>query len=215
MGGWRDDEDGGRDVGRDLARDLGGEPPPAIRDAPPDVLAPIDPHAPVSGHVPAREPATPIAASPEHDWAAARGRVFPLLRPAGTPGFAAGGLGREALLAEAVRGHAQPIVDPGPCDLVVVYALAAEGFDVLVNADHLLAWGVDLAEVRNAALANLAAWSTKADWTTETGQGRRLVSSTTGEGWDAARILLPEVLERLATELGREGRVVVGVPERH
>jgi hypothetical protein len=42
-----------------------------------------------------------------------------------------------------------------------------------------------------------------------------LVSSQTGEGWDAARIILPETLERLATELGDHGRILVGIPERH
>ena len=36
------DSSGGSDVGRDLERDLGDEPPPAIRDAAPDYLAPID-----------------------------------------------------------------------------------------------------------------------------------------------------------------------------
>ena len=44
---------------------------------------------------------------------------------------------------------------------------------------------------------------------------RRLISSDTGEGWDAARILLPDVLDRLAAELGAAGRVLIGVPERH
>jgi uncharacterized protein YtpQ (UPF0354 family) len=44
---------------------------------------------------------------------------------------------------------------------------------------------------------------------------RRLLSSDTGEGWDASRILLPEVIDRLSRELGTVGRVLVGIPERH
>ena len=41
------------------------------------------------------------------------------------------------------------------------------------------------------------------------------ISSDTGEGWDASRIRLPEVIDRLSSELGSVGRVVVGIPERH
>ena len=51
----RDPFEGGSDVGRDHARDLGDEPPASIRDAAPDVLAPIDASAPVSGHTPPPE----------------------------------------------------------------------------------------------------------------------------------------------------------------
>ena len=42
----RDPFQGGSDVGRDVARDLGDEPPVLIRDAPPDILGPIDASAP-------------------------------------------------------------------------------------------------------------------------------------------------------------------------
>jgi hypothetical protein len=52
----RDPFEGGSDVGRDVARDLGDEPAPLYRDAAPDVLAPIDESAPVSGHTPPPEP---------------------------------------------------------------------------------------------------------------------------------------------------------------
>jgi hypothetical protein len=44
---------------------------------------------------------------------------------------------------------------------------------------------------------------------------RRLISSDTGHGWDAARIMLPEVVTHLVTELGSVGRILVGLPERH
>ena len=47
----RDPYEGGADVGRDHGRDLGDEPPVLIRDTAPDVFAPIDASAPVSGHL--------------------------------------------------------------------------------------------------------------------------------------------------------------------
>ena len=59
------------------------------------------------------------------------------------------------------------------------------------------------------------AWSATAPWTDEVSGDRRLLSSDTGDGNDAARILLPDVRDHLARELGVAGRVLVGLPERH
>jgi hypothetical protein len=207
---------GGSDYGRDHARDLGDEPPGALRDAAPDVLAPIDASAPVSGHVPAPDaPRQSIAESPEHDWTAASALLFPLLRPAGTHGLPVTELDAAALAADASHNHSQPLLDEGPCGLSVVYAMPATGFDVIVNGDHLVSWGVTVADIQDAALRNLAAWSATAAWTDEVSGERRLISSDTGDGWDATRILLPDVVNRLVGELGGAGRVLIGLPERH
>jgi hypothetical protein len=200
-------------------RDLGDEPAPAYRDTAPDVLAPIDISSPVSGHVPAplvhHETAASIAESPEHDWTAAAALLMPLLRPTGTQGMAVAAVDAATLAADSMRSHSQPLVDEGPCDLSVVYAIPGAGFDVIVNADHLLSWGVSVADVQDAALANLAAWSASAAWSDEVSGERRLISSDTGDGWDASRVLLPDVRDRLVSELGSVGRVLIGLPERH
>lgn len=208
------DDDAGRELTRDLADDATG----ALRDAPPDVLAPIDAGAPVSGHVvaqPEQSAGALLAESPEHDWSAARPLIFPALRPQGTHGLRVEDVDAASLAADTNRHHSQPILDEGPCGIPVVYALHASGFDVIVNADHLLSWGVGPAEVQDAALANLAAWSAGAAWTDEVSGERRLISSDTGEGWDASRVLLPDVLDKLGRELSSAGRVLVGVPDRH
>lgn len=206
---------GGSDYGRDATRDLGDEPPASYRDTAPDVLAPIDISAPVSGHVPASATSGhSIAESPEHDWAAAAPLLFPLLRPTGTQGMAVTAVNAEALAADS-RSHSQPLVDEGPCELSVVYAIPATGFDVIVNGDHLVSWGVGVSDLQDAALRNLEAWSATAAWTDEVSGERRLISSDTGDGWDAARILLTEVRDKLTTELGGVGRVLIGLPERH
>ena len=204
------------DVGADPWREYGDAPPPAWRDTAPDPLAPIDPNSPVSGHQPARDGGpSSIAESPEHDWAAASPHVFPLLRPSGTQGVSVAELDPTALAEEGLKSHAAPLVDEGPAGLAVVYGIASGGFDVIVNADHLLSWGVATEVVQDAAIANLAAWSETAPWSDERSDSRRLLSSQSGDGWDAARILLPGVLDHLAQELGPEGRVLVGLPERH
>ena len=205
---------GGSDVGRDDERDLGDAPSAAIRDTAPDYLAPIDASAPVSGHVPPPEHAAPIADSPEHDWERARGIIFPAFRPVGTLGLAVESIDREELARHGSH-HSQPLLDQGPAGLPVVYTISAGGFDIIVNGDHLLSWGVEPSAIQDAAMANLAAWSANAAWTVETSGERRLISSETGDGWDAVRILLPEAAQHLAQELGSLGRILVGIPERH
>jgi hypothetical protein len=206
---------GGSDYGRDTERDLGDGWPEAIRDTAPDVLAPIDENAPVSGHsVPHRVPVDVAARAPENDFGAASRLIVPALRPVGTHGQPVSELG-EGSPDPSSQAHTRPLLDEGPCGLAVVYTMAANGFDVLVNGDHLATWGVGVTDVQDAAIANLATWSAQAPWTDEVSGDRRLVSSDTGDGNDAVRILLPDVRDHLARELGGAGRVLIGLPERH
>ena len=209
------DPEGGRDVGRDHGRELGDEPAPAIRDSAPDYLTPIDESSPVSGHTPAPESTTSAAETPEHDWERARDLLYPAFRPVGTQGLVLDSIDRDTLAAHGAQSHAQPIIDQGPAGLPVVYTIDAGGYDIVVNGDHLLSWGVEPAEVQDAAMRNLARWSASAPWTDEISGDRRLISSDTGHGWDAARILLPDVVRHLIDELGSAGRILIGLPERH
>ncbi len=184
------------------------EPPP-----PPDLFAPIDPNAPVSGHRPPPE-GTAIGDRPENDWSKAEGLVMPVLRPAGTPGLPVDGLRAAALAEETETGRRQPLVSAGPGGLVVAFALLSTGFEVLVTGEHLQGWGLGGDALREAAFANLERWSATAAWTTEEDErGRRIVSSASGDGWDAARILLGSTRDHLRSELVG-GRVVVGLPDR-
>jgi hypothetical protein len=209
------DSNGGSSVGRDYARDYGDEPAPTFRDSPPDLLTPIDADAPISGHVPPPEPTSSPAESPEQDWTHARDLIYPAFRPVGTQGLAIDEIDRERLAAQSQQSHAQPIVDVGAGELPVVYTINAGAYDIVVNGDHLLSWGVEPVDIQDAAMSNLAAWSATAPWTDEVSGDRRLISSDTGAGWDAARILLPAVLAHLETELRPAGRILVGLPERH
>ena len=205
----------GRDYGSDIAHE-GDGPAGSLRDTPPDILAPIDAASPISGHV--RAPTTGAGAShaPEHDWSAASAVVVPVLRPGGTVGLRLDEVDRAVLVANANKAHTLPLLSDGPCGLAVTYALPATGFDVLVNGEHLLSWSVEPDAVHSAAMANLAAWSAGADWSDEVSGDRRLLSSDTGSGLDASRILLPEVHAYLTAQLGGDGgRILVGLPDRH
>jgi hypothetical protein len=206
---------GGSDVGRDIERDLGDAPPATLRDTAPDYLSPIDPSAPVSGHMAPAEATTAIADAPEHDWQLAKTLIYPAFRPVGTLGLAIDSIDLEALGAHPTQSHAQPLIDQGLAGLPVVYTIAAGGFDIVVNGDHLLTWGIEPHEIQDAAMRNLATWSATAAWSSEESGSRHLVSSQTGEGLDAVRILLPEVVAHLVAVLGSFGRILVGIPERH
>jgi hypothetical protein len=206
---------GGSDVGRDIERDLGDTPPATLRDSPPDYLAPIDASAPVSGHVPPPEHTTAIADSPEQNWDRARTLLFPAFRPVGTQGLTVESFNRDALIGHGSQSHSQPLLDQGPAELPIVYTMDAGGFDIVVNPDHLLSWGVEPAAVQDAAIQNLSAWAAGAAWVAETSGVRRLLSSQTGDGWDAARLILPETVQHLTRELGPHGRILIGIPERH
>lgn len=80
---------------------------------------------------------------------------------------------------------------------------------VFVTEGHLRAWGIDVAGVKNLALANLRrlAASTEARLETSEDEGTRIVSS--GDGYDAARVLL--ALERGVDQV--EG-LVFAMPDR-
>jgi uncharacterized protein YtpQ (UPF0354 family) len=156
--------------------------------------------------------ATPVSLTPQHAWEAAVPILYPVLRPAGTRGLPLAALTDPS----TVVGKVDSLIDEGPAGLVVAYAMVAGGFDVLVNGEHFVAWAVAPATLREAAFANLRAWSATAPWSVEESAGRRIVSSDTGDGWDASRILLPEVIAHLESELGGPAtRVLVGLPARH
>ncbi|HEY8635801.1 MAG TPA: hypothetical protein VIL81_00940, partial [Candidatus Limnocylindrales bacterium] len=105
------DPEGGTDVGRDYERELGDEPPAAIRDTAPDILAPIDASSPVSGHNPAPESTSSPADAPEQDWGSARDLIYPAFRPLGTQGLVMDSIDRDALAARSTQSHAQPLID--------------------------------------------------------------------------------------------------------
>jgi hypothetical protein len=158
------------------------------------------------------QPSPPASASlaPEHNWPAAARVLQPVLRPAGTAGYN----GRDLRVPVGAALPAKPLVSEGPAGLIVAYVIPGPGFSVFAGVEHLLSWAVDPDEMHAAAMANLAAWSAGADWVAEGEGPRRILFSETGEGLDAARILLADVRAHLAAELGGSARVLIGLPDR-
>lgn len=168
----------------------------------------------VDGVRPERSTRVPASESPEHDWTVAADRVFPALRPGGIHGAPLDELDAARIAHEGMKKHALPLVDPGPAGLSIVYVLREPAYDVVINAEHLLTWGIAGQTLRDVAIGNLRAWSATAPWTAELAGQRRLVSSDSGGGGDAARILLPEVRQHLGGECGGASRVLIALPDR-
>jgi hypothetical protein len=201
---------GERPPARDAARVPHRQPPTTGRDSPERI----------SGHRVPPSRTTRTADLPEHDWSAARERVYPLLQPPGTSGIPLERLRKADLTAASGRAHAEPLVARGPCGLMIVFGMQAAGFDVLVSLEHLGAWGIGADALEKAASANLEAWSERTGWTEESSGERRLLSSDSGEGYDSSRILLEPVRRHLSRELAGERaaagtRVLIGLPDRH
>jgi hypothetical protein len=154
-----------------------------------------------------------LSSAPEHDWSAAAGIVMPVLLPVGAAGTDAATVDRSSL-GIGQRGNL-PLRWPGPAGLHVAVAIPAVGFDIMVSADHLITWDVEVAAVLSTAMANLGAWSNSMPWEEEVEGARRLFVSDSGERWDAGRILLVSVRVYLERELGKNARVIVGMPNRH
>ena len=154
-----------------------------------------------------------VWSAPEHDWAAAAAIIMPILLPVASPSTDAATVDRSSL-GLSQRGSL-PLSWPGPVGLHVAVAIPAAGYDILVSADHLITWDVEVAAVLSTAMANLAAWSDSTPWEEEVEGGRRLLLSDSGEGWDAGRLLLLAVRVYLERELGRNARVIVAIPNRH
>ena len=154
---------------------------------------------------------------PSRTGSARKDLLYPAFRPVGTQGLAMESIDRDALSAHAAaeprpaadRRRARP-----SCRSSTPSTPGA--FDIVVNGDHLLSWGVEPSEIQDAAIAEprrLVGDARRGPTRSRATGGS--ISSDTGDGWDAARILLPEVLAHLTAELGSVGRILVGLPERH
>lgn len=96
--------------------------------------------------------------------------------------------------------------------LRIALLLSFEGRSRFVRRNELDAWEVSFDDALRAAIAVLAARSAGARWVhTETPDGT-LVVAKTGDGLDAARVLLPAVYGVLSAALGSE--VLIGLPHR-
>ncbi|MCA9601300.1 MAG: DUF1444 family protein, partial [Myxococcales bacterium] len=135
-------------------------------------------------------------------WEQIQGDVFPRLVPS-------------TFVDELARRSEQTrsiLVSPFPNDLRLAFVLRRGDRARFIRTDELGTWGVRHVELLEAAVANLAAASTKASFSEVMTTDGPLVVARSGDGLDAARLLLPGLHAVLSNHLG--GDIAVAVPHR-
>lgn len=130
-----------------------------------------------------------------------RERVYPMLKPI-------------ALLA-TVRDRQLPMLVYRPflADLIVAYVIDEAESVAYINENHLETWQIDEQSLHDQALANLRRRTFDATAYTTAGEGaQRLFIFNSQDGYDATRLLLPELLEQWRAQL--PGKLVIGIPNR-
>jgi uncharacterized protein YtpQ (UPF0354 family) len=113
-----------------------------------------------------------------------------------------------------VREQGLPLLAYRPLlgDLMVTYVVDEGSSVAFLNEDHLQRWGVGEPTLWTSALGNLRAkpWRPKPGVIGEGSASLLLFSS--GDGYDATRLLVPELFAEFAETI--RGTLVIGVPNR-
>jgi uncharacterized protein YtpQ (UPF0354 family) len=136
-----------------------------------------------------------------NDYAELAGRVYPILKPI-------------EMLAE-VRERKLPMLAYREflADLMIAYVIDEERSFAYINEDHLERWKIGIVDLHQQAIENLRRRTDDRVTYTAVGAGeQRLFIFNSGDGYDATRLLLSDVLADWAREV--PGRLVIGIPNR-
>ena len=135
------------------------------------------------------------------DYVELSGRVYPILKPI-------------EMLAE-VRERKLPMLAYREflADLMIAYVIDEERSFAYINEDHLERWGISVQDLHEQAIENLRRRTDDRVTYTTVGAGeQQLFIFNSGDGYDATRLLLADVLADWAKEV--PGRLVIGIPNR-
>jgi uncharacterized protein YtpQ (UPF0354 family) len=135
------------------------------------------------------------------DYAELAGRVYPILKP--------------ILMLAEVRERNLPMLAYREflADLMIAYVIDEERSFAYINEDHLERWNISVQDLHDQALANLRRRTDEQVKYTTVGEGeQRLFIFNSGDGYDATRLLLADVLAAWAREV--PGHLVIGIPNR-
>lgn len=124
-------------------------------------------------------------------------KAKPLLRPQLVP----------AEYLKKVHGPHRPLCD----GVVEAYVIDSDASYQLVSNEDLARWKVSTAAIEEAAIGNLEAGSTGMKLSSQDGEDPFIIVAL-GDGYDAARILLPGFRRYAAQRLGEP--FLVGIPNR-
>jgi uncharacterized protein YtpQ (UPF0354 family) len=135
------------------------------------------------------------------NYAELSGRIFPILKPI-------------EMLAE-VRERKLPMLVYREflADLMIAYVIDEERSFAYINEDHLERWKVPVVDLHQQAIENLRRRTDDRVTYTTVGEGeQQLFIFNSGDGYDATRLLLADVLSDWARQV--PGRLVIGIPNR-
>jgi uncharacterized protein YtpQ (UPF0354 family) len=134
------------------------------------------------------------------DYAALAARIYPMLKPL-------------EMLVE-VRERKLPMLAYREflADLMIAYVIDEERSVAYINEEHLDRWSVSAHDLHEQALVNLRRRTEQVKYTTVGAGEQQLFIFNSGDGYDASRLLLSEVLAEWARAL--PGNLVIGIPNR-
>jgi uncharacterized protein YtpQ (UPF0354 family) len=130
-----------------------------------------------------------------------RERVYPMLKP--------------ITLLVTIRERKLPMIVYRPflADLIITYVIEEPSSVAYISEEHLEHWGLRDHDLHDQAMANLRRRTIeRGSHTTAGTDQQRLVILNAQDGFDATRLLLPDMIEGLAG--GMPGSVVIGIPNR-
>jgi uncharacterized protein YtpQ (UPF0354 family) len=98
-------------------------------------------------------------------------------------------------------------------DLIITYVIDEKNSVAYINEEQLDRWGITVQELHDQAVENLRRRTGERVRFTTVGEGeQQLFIFNSGDGYDATRLLLTDILAEWAR--GLPGRLVIGIPNR-
>jgi uncharacterized protein YtpQ (UPF0354 family) len=141
-----------------------------------------------------------IPSETDTDYDSLADRIYPMIKPI------------ELLVEVRERNLPMLVYHEFLANLIIIYAIEEGRSFAYINEDHLEQWGVTENELRDRALVNLRRRTVDIRYTTAGERNQRLFIFNSGDGFDATRLLLTEMLTQWARML--PGQLVIGIPNR-
>jgi uncharacterized protein YtpQ (UPF0354 family) len=110
----------------------------------------------------------------------------------------------------------EPAQTEQPANLATVYAVDSDDGFTIVRPEDIERWGTTVAEIDEIALDNLLRQTSEDEpLLCEPSGGQQLCGWASGDGYDATRMIVPELRRQIREEYGNDESVAYAVPEEH
>jgi uncharacterized protein YtpQ (UPF0354 family) len=103
-----------------------------------------------------------------------------------------------------------------PANLATVYAVDSDDGFTIVTPEDVERWGTTIEEIDEVALDNLTRQTNEDEpLLCEPSGGQQLCGWASGDGYDATRMIVPELRRQIRAQYGNDEPVAYAVPEEH